>query len=399
MAVRGIFTAHSNIVGDRVGDLASRVLLHMPQGTAPLLALSSGMPKRPAKDITFSWPEDSHISGAANAVGTVAAGVTSFVVNDSNLWVPNTVLLNTATNERMLVTDVAGATITVIREFAGTAGAAITNGDFIHNVGTAFGEGSGKPVPVAQRAETRTNYVQIFKNGWSITGTAKAIVWHTGSQLAMNKQQAMAYHTEDIEKAFLFGAKGYGQVGDQTVWLSDGVYQQVEQYGGLVEAATVGINVGQMNMTNLLDYLRRIFITNVAGAPNERIAFTSSQVLQHINTMSRMDTTYNIQQGDEKDTFGFIVTTIVGLNGRLKLLTHPMFDFLQRNDLLVLHPQFIAKRELRDIETHEFTSDNDKNNGIDADDGFVLSHLGFEVGGTRTMGILQNIVTPVASFV
>jgi len=398
MAVRGIFTAHSSIVGDRVGDLASRVLMHMPQGTAPLLALSSGMPKRPAKDVSFSWIEDSHISGAATASANALVGAATFTVSDSNLWVPNTVLLNTATDERMLVTNVSGNTVTVLRGFGGTTAVAITAGDFLHNVGTAFAEASGKPTAVAQRGESRTNYVQIFKNGWSLSGTAKAVAFHSGSQLAINKQQAIAYHSEDIEKAFLLGTKGYMQIAGQTMYLSDGVYAQVQGYGGLVESAIVGGIAGQMNMTGLLDYLRRIFLVNVAGAPNERIGFTSSLMLQHINTMARMDTTYNVQQGDEKDTFGFVVTTIVGLNGKLKLLTHPMFDDLALDDVLVLHPQFIAKRELRDIEVHEFTTENDRNNGIDADDGFVLSQLGFEVGGTRTMGILRGITTPIASF-
>lgn len=398
MAVRGIFTSHSNIVGDRVGDLASRVLMHMPQGTAPLLALSSGMPKRPARDTAFSWIEDQHISGATVADGPALVGDTDFNVVDANLWTPNTVILNTATSERMLVTAVAGNTVTVIRAIAGTTAVAITDADTFHNVGTAFGEGSGKPASIAQRGESRTNYTQIFKNGWSLTGTAKAIAWHTGSQLATNKAQAMAYHTEDIEKAFIFGKKGYMQVDGNTVFLSDGVYSQVEQYGGLVEAAATGSVSGALSMTDLMDFMRRIFMTNVAGVPNERIAFTSSLVLQHITTMARMDATYNIQQGNEKDSFGFSVITIVGINGRLKLLTHPLFDTLGYNDILVLHPQFIAKRELRPILMEEFSTTKGNNAGIDADEGYVLSHLGFELGGARTMGILTNITTPVASF-
>jgi len=398
MSIRGIFTAHSSIVGDRVGDLASRVLMHMPQGTAPLLALSSGMPKRPAKDLSFSWIEDSHISGATTASAAALVGAVTFNVVDSNLWVPNTVLLNTASNERMLVTSVTGNAVTVIRGFSGTTAVAIVAGDFIHSVGTMFAEGSGKPVAIAQRGESRTNYVQIFKNGWSVTGTAKAVSFNSGSQVAINRQQAIAYHSEDIEKAFLLGKKGYMQIAGQSMFSSDGVYEQVQGYGGLVESALVGGVAGQMNMTALLDFLRRIFIVNVAGAPNERIGFTSSLVLQHINTMARMDTTYNVQQGNEADTFGFVVTTITGLNGKLKLLTHPMFDDLSLDDVLVLHPQFIAKRELREIEMHEFTTENDRNNGIDADDGHVLSQLGFEVGGTRTMGLLRGITTPVVSF-
>lgn len=397
MAVRGIFTSHSNIVGDRVGDFAARVLMYMPQGSAPLLALSSGMQKKPARDQAFSWIEDDHISGATEAAETVNAAATDFDVDDANLWVPNTILLNVATGERMLVTAITGNNVTVVRGIAGTTADDVTVDDAIHNIGTAFGEGSGKPTPISQRGASRTNYVQIFKNGWAITGTAQAIDWHTGNQLATNRSQCAGYHAEDIEKAFLFGKKGYLQVSNQTVFLSDGVFEQVESYGGVVELAAYNAQAGEMSMAGIMDFMRRIFLTNVQGAPNERIAFTSSQTLLYINHMARMDSTYNLEQVPG-DTWGMTVIRIKGINGDLKLLTHPLFDHLGYHHLLVLHPQFITKRELRPMESHEFTRAKANNSGTDADEGFLLSHLGFEVGGTKTMGVMKNIDTPVHSF-
>jgi hypothetical protein len=110
-----------------------------------------------------------------------------------------------------------------------------------------------------------------------------------------------------------------------------------------------------------------------------------------------MDSVYNLEQVPG-DTWGMAVLTIKGINGSLKLVTHPMFDMLDYHSLVVLHPQFIAKRELRPMESHEFTRSKANNNGVDADEGFLLSHLGFEVGGTKTMGIMETITTPVYSF-
>lgn len=397
MAVRGIFTSHSNIVGDRVGDFASRVLRYMPTGSAQLLALSSGMPKKPARDVPFSWIEDDHISGASPVVGTVNSASATVVVADANIWVPNTILLNTDSGERMLVTAIAGNTVSITRGIAGTTAAELTDADVLHNIGTAFGEGSGKPVAVSQRGASRTNYVQIFKNGWAITGTAQAIDWHTGSQLATNRGQCVGYHAEDIEKAFIWGRKGYMQLNNQSIFLSDGILVQLEEYGGLVEDSAYGAQAGEQSMAGLMDFLRRIFLVNVQGAPNERVAFTSSLTLLRINDMARMDSVYNLEQVPG-DTWGMSVVTIKGINGSLKLLTHPMFDMLEYHGLVVLHPQFVAKRELRPMESHDFTRAKANNNGVDADEGFLLSHLGFEVGGTKTMGILNEINTPVLSF-
>lgn len=395
--IRGVFTANSGIAGERVGDFASRVLLTNPTGSAPLLALSSGMEKVPAKDTTFSWIEDSFVNGSALCAATVNSAATQFTVNDSATWTPSSLLLNVNTGERMIITAIAGNTITVQRRI-GTPGivASITQGDRLHNIGTAFGEGSGKPVAIAQRGESRSNHVQIFKNGWAITGTATAIDYLTGSQLAKNRSQCANYHAEDIEKAFIWGAKAYFHVNNQPTYVSDGVIRQIEAYGGLVETANYGNTAGAMSMKGLMHHMRKLFDNNVKGAPNERISFTSSATLQLINDMIIHDSSIQLDQV-AGDTFGMSVYNIKGLTGTLKIMVHPLFSALGLNDLVNLHPQFIRKRELRPTEVHEYLRSKETTNGIDADEGYLLSHLGFEVGAANCMSILRGVNTAVPS--
>lgn len=397
MSIRGVFASHSGIVGDRQTDLAARVLMTMPGGMAPLLALSSGMPSAPAHDTAFSWIEDSWIDGNTAAAETVNSAATELDVDDSNIWTPGTIVMNEITGEYVLITAISGNTLTIVRGIGGTTAATITDGDTLQSVGTGFAEGSGKPTPVAQRGETRTNYVQIFKNGWAITGTAQKIDFLTGSQMAMNREQCLNYHAEDIERAFLWGKKDVRVIGGQQFRLSDGILTQIEQFGGLVEDANYLSQAGEMALFGLQNFMRRIFDKRVKGMPNERIAFCGSGLLELIQQMAILDGTYNIESNETE--WGTQITKLKFFNGQLNLVTHPMMvnNAIWNQELYVLHPGLIKRRVLRDSWSEEFSPSKQNNNGTDSTEGYIAIEMGFEAKGVETMGIMRSITTAVAS--
>lgn len=398
MSIRGIFASHSGIVGERVGDLASRVLMTGFTGTAPLLALSSGMPSENTSDTAFAWTEDSHISGNTVATATSTAVATTITVEDTNIWVPNTVIVNQTTGEHMLITAIAGLVATVIRGLSGTTAAPVSVDDVFQSIGTAFEEGGGRPTPVTQKGESRTNYVQIFKNGWAVTGTATAVDYITGSQLGYNRSMAFGYHAEDIERAFLFGKPGVFTLNNKQMRLTAGVIHQIETYGGLVESASTGGNPGDLSLKDLLEFMRRIFDRNVKGLPNERLAFTGSSVMGLINQMVQMDSRYNIQVSET--AYGVKVMKLLGFNGDLTFSTHPMMteNTIWGQELYVLHPGLIKKRTLRDTWTQEFGWNTPNNQGEDATEGFIADEMGFQTQSVETMGILRNIQAAVESY-
>lgn len=398
MAIRGVFTSHSGLIGERGTDLSARVLMTGPGGMAPLLALSSGMPTERAPQTTFSWIEDEHISGNQVVVtggNNVAASIT---MDDVGIWQVGSVLLEEVTGEYLLVTAIAGAVVTIVRGFGGTTAATITAGDTIQSLGTAFAEGSDRPSPVSQKGDERLNYVQIFKNGWAITGTAQSVDYLTGSQLAYNREMCFNYHAEDIERAMIWGRKGVRNLSGQQLRTSNGIIAQIEQYGGLVQVANSNSVSGQLIMLDLQNFMRRIFDVQAKGMPNERIAFCGSLLLELIQRMVMLDTTYQIQTNET--AFGIQVSTINGFNGRFKLVTHPMMveNPIWQRELYVMHPGMIKKRIKRPTWSEEFSTANNNNNGRDATEGYIADELGFEVRGARTMGIYRNIRTAGASF-
>ncbi len=400
MALRGVFASHSGLIAERETDISARVLMTGPGAMAPMLAMSAGMPSRPASNTNFSWIEDAHISGNQAVVTGGNSAATDIVFDDSGIWIVGQVVMDQNTSEYCLVTAISadGKTVTFVRGFAGSTAQAITAADVFQSIGTAFAEGSDRPSAVTQKGEERTNYVQIFKNGWAITGTAKAVKYITGNQMAYNKEMCFGYHAEDIERAFLWGRKAVTTLNSQQLRTSNGVLAQIEQYGGLVVSANSGSVAGQLSLKDLQNFMRRIFDVQAKGFPNERIAFCGSSLLELIQQMVMLDSTYNVEVSETE--FGMRVTKIIGFNGNLNLVSHPMMveNAKWQQELYVLHPALISKRVLRTTWSEQFGVDQQNNAGKDAVEGYIADELGFEAKGAKTMGIYRNIQTAVASY-
>lgn len=393
MAVQGIFMSNQGIVGERLGDFASAILVTQPTGNSPFLAMTSGMGKESTQDTVFTWFEDGHISGRAACVSGGTG--TTVVVDDGSFYVPNTILLVEETGEHIFVTATAGNSLTVVRGLAGTSVVSITNAMHVQKIGNAFEESSGMPTAVTQQGAPRMNYTQIFRNGWAISGTAKAVKYLTGSKLAYNKQMCATYHAEDLERSFLWGKKALTTLNGKQFRLTDGVLAQIEQFGGTVLSAATdsgsGAVAGNLSRGDLEEFIRQIFAYNVKGQPNERIAFCGNMVLAALNKMTFLDGVYEIKQGETK--LGINVSEIQTPFGSLKLMTHPLMNEnpVWTHEMYVLHPGGIKKRVLRETFQEGYDKDGNRLNGVDADEGVITTECGVQVGAARTMGILRNV--------
>lgn len=393
MAVQGIFMSNQGIVGERQSDFASAILMTSPQGTAPFLAMTAGMGKEGASDTVFTWFEDSHISGRAACVSGGTG--TSVVVDDGSFYTPNTVLLVEETGEHIFVQSAVNNTLTVIRGLAGTGIVSITGAHHVQKIGNAFEESSGMPTAVTQQGHPRMNYTQIFRNGWAISGTAKAVKFLTGNKLAYNKQMAAMYHAEDQERSFLWGKKAITTLNGKQFRLTDGVLTQVEQYGGTIMSAATdsgsGAVAGDLSRGDLETFIQNIFTYNVKGQPNERIAFGGNMVLATLNRMQWLDGVNQFQQGETK--LGTVVTEVVTPFGSLKLMTHPLMNEspVWTHEMYVLHPGGIKKRVLRETFQEGYDQNGLRIQGKDADEGVITTEAGIQVGAASTMGILRDV--------
>lgn len=386
MAVKGVFASDQGIQGDRKGDFASALLQVHPTGTAPLLALSSGMESSGAADTVITWFEENHISGRINLTNNAGTN-TSIIVDDVSIVVPGAIFILEASGEYVFVQSISGSTLTVIRGFAGTTNTAIDGSSTakpIQRIATAQEEGSAKPVAVANLGFPRFNYTQIFRNAWDVTGTARHVDFHTGDLVAKNKRDAGFFHAEDIERAIWFGRKSIGVKNNKPFRTLDGVLAQIT-----TNVTSQSTNTKQEDLNA---HFQAVFERNIKGKPNERIVFCGNTVITTINTIAHLDGVNNLSPG--QTDFGFKVTKWMTPYGDLSLMTHPLFNEspVWTKNMYTLHPGAIRMRWLR--RTHEDTNDRDGTRaGADADFGVFTSELSVEYKAELTGGKYTGIDT------
>lgn len=385
MAIQGVFLSDSHITGNRKGDFASALIQIMPEGTAPLLALSSGMPSRDAQDVIVTWFEENHITGRLDIASFVTDGDgTGIVVDDSSSIAIGTVMMNERTGEYVLVTNnvVSTNTITVTRDITGDALATMLNTDFLQRVGTAFEESSNRPAGIVNIGYVRMNFTQIFRNSWDVSGTSQAIAYYTAQPPAKNQRDAAFFHAEDIERAFLWGKKTIGTLNSRPFRMADGLYSMIETN---VEAATSTTSYADLDA-----FFQAIFSKNIKGKPNERIAFCGNKALGILNDIALDNVHMHIVPG--QTDFGMNMHKWITPYGTVMLKTHPLFTESPHftGDLLILHPGAVETRYLRRTKEDKYNSDGTRG-GVDADYGVFTTEMTFEYHAEVTGGIFTGM--------
>lgn len=379
----GIFTSNSGINGERVDSFASRIYKFGYAGTAPMLALSSGMAKQQLKAKIVHWFEEEEYSGHIDIVNNAGTGNT--ITFKSGTVLPKSILYVESTGERMYVTAASGLTVTVQRGFAGTPitsidGSTTAVGAFV--IGSSFEEASDAPAPMMTVGYPMMNYSQIFRDSWANSRTATKIDWHTGDKVAKNKQDAIANHAKGIERALLFGCR--------SMFTTDG--RQNSTMDGLVNMIKTNVATcadGKLSWFDLIDFIAQLYEYNVDGQPQERVAFCGNNVVSVINKLvyNRNDIRITVGQTD----YGIKVNTIHTAFGDLTLLTHPMFNASPtwRNNLLVYHPGAVTLDYMDDALITDSTPP-----GMDGEKYTITSELTMEYACEKSAGMMTNIVEP-----
>lgn len=388
MAVQGVFASDSGITGNRKGDFATALLRTMPNGSAPLFALSSGMESADAGDTVITWFEENHNPGRVSITNNAGTGTALTVsTTDATNVVANGIYLVESTGEYVYVTAVAGTALTVVRGFAGTTitsvdGSGTAKG--LQRIGSANEEGSSRPTSIANLGFPLLNYMQIFRNGWDVTGTARAIEWYTGDVVAKNRRDAGNFHAEEIEKSLFFGKKTLGVKNSKPFRTMDGILAFF--------STNVTTQATSTKYTDIRVFLQGLFQWNIQGKPNERIAFCGNSVLAVLDTLAMTWGKMYLEPGNTE--FGMAITRWVTPFGTISLLTHPLLveNPVWTKNMYVLHPGAMRTRWLR--RTHEDTYDAEgRRAGVDADYGVLTSELSIEYKAERTGGIFTGIDT------
>lgn len=379
--IPGIFSSQGGINAERLDSFNSKLFRSQLAGTAPIFALSSGSAQFQLTSKIHYWFMKQPYSSKLIASAAANSTATSITVDKGAVVEPSSVIMNTKTNEYMFVSAVSGNTLTVVRGFAESTAAVVTQNDELLYLGTAKKEGSLAPNPKYRRGVPRMNYSQIFRNGWGTTRTAEHIKFITGNKATENKEDAVSMHAQDIEMALLLGRKSLNQVdGSEVLSTMDGLTSIVKNNTALAAAAT---------LDSIQEWMYSNFETCPEGVPNERVVMTSLNVLYILNKLIREAGSSYYPIGTATKVYGLDVYALQlpGMQ-EVKILAHPLFSQTESlsKSMLIYHPGLIKIGYMIDAEIKDATPV-----GMDGQANVITSELTLEYADENTGGVLSNI--------
>lgn len=380
--LKGIFTYGSSMVGDRIDDVRAGLIKVAPNGTAPFFAMTSGMRSEPTNSTTVTWGEETYFNGRVQAGAEAQAAATSITLKDASGIIPSHILLVESTGEYVYVLDVTGNVLTVKRGLGNSTAAVIPNNAFLQTIATANEEGSAAPQQIMKIGKPLMNYVQTFRQLWSVTEDAKASKYHTGDKKAQAIDAAIMRMSEDIERALIWGKMSYGQKDNKSFLTMNGLYNMIK-----TNVTTVASG-NRVSFKELDELFAACFEQTFEGSTDERIIYTGNLGMSVFNQLVKADTTYIRASSD--NAYGMNLMKYITPFGTLILKTHPLFNAspFYRGDMLIVNPASPVIRWFRKTVNHPHAY-----TGVDAETGDITASLTMELHGENTCGLIRGITS------
>lgn len=392
---------------ERPKNFRETILFRNPNGSAPIFALSAKAGKVTVDDPEFSWWDEPNdivrlqVNGALAAADTLVTidsldpastsattaarlyGKATNLKEGDLLLVEPTADNATFNHELIQVTNVLSETqFSVLRGVGGTTPATIANDLFLLLIGSAYAEGTGVPRATIRNPIKYSNYTQIFKDTYELTGTADATRTRTGPAWSNDKKRKMFKHSADIEMAMLFG-RPYESTGENG--------KPKRYMGGLRNyVGNVTVFGSAVTPASFYDAIGPIWDYDT-GAGDTRNAFAGRYALQEMQKAFESKFTRMLTDSVTK-VYGMNLTEFVTQDGRLLVKTHP---------LMSRHPLYKKSMFILDFDSFKYVAlkgrDTAQKDDVQAKDedvrrGFIQTECSERVDrGGLTMAYLGNI--------
>lgn len=391
---------------ERPKNFREGILRYGPAGTAPIFALTSKAGKKTVDDPEFAWWCEGNaiirlqVNGALGSTDSLitvdSADPTSTTMSANlgtatHLKAGDLLLAEPATDsatfnhELLQVTDVLSDTqFTASRGAGGTSAASIADNLFLLVIGSAYAEGTGVPRAVSRNPIKFSNYVQIFKDTYELTGTADKTNTRTNNNYSEDKKRKMWKHSSDIEWAIMFGRKSE-QTGDNG--------KPLRFMGGLREAipaANTTVFSSAVTPSSFLDAISPIFDFDT-GAGDTRMGFAGNAALIELSKIFANEVMFEVK--DKVTVYGMDFQEFILPMGRTLLKSHPL---MSRNSLYK-KSMFLLDFDAIKYVTMKGRPDGQAKDDVQADDedvrrGFIQSDASLMVDyGGLTQAYLGNI--------
>lgn len=333
------------------------------------------------------------------ACATPRQSTTIKVENTAGL-IPNMLFQEYPFGEQMLITDVRSDAIVVLRGVGTAASREIRKGTRLQFSGTAFEEGSLRPLTRHMTSEQMFVQTQIFRDSWATTGTVREIMTKEGSKVPHeNKLEAMQMHAQSIEMALMFGQQSNTVLNGKPMRTTSGIIDHI------VHNAPQNV----INVADAVNYddLCAIFdgfgdITVGTGGSDRRVIYCDRTFANAIMQVGRRLGTSIQMVTDSRDTFGQRFKNFYTQRMTFQIYEHPLFNLHQDTAgmALVLDPTTLGVKYLgaRDTQHAYFNADSQgrisevaNDNGIDAAGGTFTTELLFTCTNPAANGIIYGL--------
>ncbi|MCI0498286.1 MAG: DUF5309 domain-containing protein [Planctomycetales bacterium] len=208
MAFSGKATYSAGVNLPELAEDVSDVIAIVSPFETPLLD-ALGDPMRAATSTHHEWLEDALLPNR-DAIDDASIGdpetETAFNAANGDRFRAGDQIQCDGSKELMLVTAVAGDTLTVIRGYAGTTPEEIATGQVIHILGNAALEGGDRPAARFTSRSRCGNYTQIFTAAVEVSGTDLAASQiGLADEMDFQKQERLRELLRDLENTVING--------------------------------------------------------------------------------------------------------------------------------------------------------------------------------------------------
>jgi hypothetical protein len=389
MAVIG-YRNTNNVLSDQLRvDLGTEISLLEPN----LMALQrfiqgpeggAGLPKRVAVNPAFNWFEMGSETRFDTQNGGATSSVTALPVNNVAMWYEHAIGLNTATQEMFRVVATPGGTgagsITVSRGW-GTTAASMNNLDELLLIGVAQPEGDTSRTPTTDNPAKITNYTEIFREPFAMSGTMLSTDNQTSPHdWDLQTKVKGIKHGKDIEYAFLFGA------GNLDTSATPGPRRTTKGATRFITTNVTAVG-GTMSETTFNTFLR----SQARYGGTRRVLFGSAIVVGAINQYAQGKILTNVGGTN----YGYDINTYISPFGKTQVVYHRLLEGTKYGGYgISLDMDQITYRYLgggkggsRDTHMNTHIEENDRDGRKDE----YLSEVGLQFGQERMHGLLTGV--------
>lgn len=359
--------------------MADRILLLEPS-SSPLTVLLQKLDKKSVFNPAFKVLKDElhPIKSAVNSASGYTSGDTTIKLDNEEYFEATDLLLVPRTGEIIRVTgsSATDSTVTGTRSWGATAAAALVDNDEVVKLSDSRAEGASISTPLATTETSDTNYTQIVRTIFGLTGTLINSDLYGGADMSYQAKKKGIEHLRKLNLTSWFGEKGINTSGGTPIRTTGGVHEWI--------TTNVTDVAGALTALEMESFLRSVFrygesTTRTAIGSREALSAIAMLALGHVEMMS------------SEDTYGISISQWRSPHGRVNLMTENLFsdaDYLKER-LYVLDLSQLGYRYLQGRDTHLRT--NVQAPGDDARKDEYLTEFGIQRGIEKSSGLLKGI--------